>query len=226
VLGCLARIESQKNPLFLVGLLPDLPERVRLVWVGDGRLRGELLDTAERLGVRNRVRVDGWRSDARARLAGFDAFALPSQYEGLPLAVLEAMAAGLPCVASDVDGNREALVHGESGYLCPPAAGTFPWFASAADRGAWLACLHTLIAGESRRREMGQAARRRYLACFNLEAMAHGTVEVYRKVIADQSEVRGRRHVHPIDLHVPRSEVRPPTSDFRPLTSDMEPAQP
>ena len=142
VLGCLARIESQKNPLFLAGLLPDLPEHVRLVWVGDGRLRGELLSNAERLGVRHRVYVDGWRSDARARLAGFDLFALPSKYEGFPFAILEAMAAGLPCVASDVDGTREAIVHGESGYLCPPN-----------DRGVWLSRIRTLIADESQRKK-------------------------------------------------------------------------
>ncbi len=173
VVGCLARIESQKNPLFLVGLLPDLPKQVRLVWVGDGRLRGEFLDAAQRLGVRDRVRVEGWRSDARGRLAGFDVFALPSQYEGLPLAVLEAMAAGLPCVASDVDGTREAIVHGESGYLCPPN-----------DREVWLARLRTLMANESQRKTVGQSARRRYLECFSLEAMARGTADVYRKVIA------------------------------------------
>ncbi len=85
VLGCLARIESQKNPLFLVGLLPDLPEHVRLVWVGDGSLRGELLETAQRLGVRHRIHVDGWRSDGRSRLAGFDLFALAVAVRGVPV---------------------------------------------------------------------------------------------------------------------------------------------
>jgi glycosyltransferase involved in cell wall biosynthesis len=172
VLGCLARIESQKNPLFLVSLLPELPEHVRLVWVGDGRLRDKLLSTANQLGVRHRVHVDGWRSDARSRLAGFDLFALPSQYEGFPLAVLEAMAAGLPCVASDVDGTRDAIVHGKSGYLCPPN-----------DRDVWLSCLRTLIADGSQRKTIGQSARSRYLECFSLDAMARGTVKVYRKVL-------------------------------------------
>jgi glycosyltransferase involved in cell wall biosynthesis len=173
VLGCLARIESQKNPLFLVDLLAELPEHVRLVWVGDGRLRGELLDRAQRLGVRERVCVDGWRSDARARLIGFDLFALPSHYEGFPLALLEAMAAGLPCIASDVDGIREAIVHGQSGFLCPPN-----------DRSVWLCGLRTLIENAAQRRMIGQAARSRYRDCFSLEAMARGTVDVYRKVIA------------------------------------------
>jgi glycosyltransferase involved in cell wall biosynthesis len=173
VLGCLARIVSQKNPLFLVSLLPDLPKNVRLCWVGDGRLHGELLNVAQRLGVRDRVWIEGWRDDARILLAGFDLFILPSRYEGLPLAILEAMAAGLPCVASAVDGSQEALIHGESGFLCPPN-----------NRNAWLSCLRALIANQSQRRSVGQSARRRYLECFTLDAMARGTVDVYRKVIS------------------------------------------
>jgi glycosyltransferase involved in cell wall biosynthesis len=173
VLGCLARIEHQKNPLFLVELLPHLPQRARLVWVGDGRLRGELLATAERLGVQNRIHIDGWRSDARQRLAGFDVFVLPSRYEGFPFAVLEAMAAGLPCIASDVDGTREAIINGESGLLCPSG-----------DRDAWLACLRTLIDNEAQRKAIGLAAHSRYLDHFSLGAMARGTVDVYRSVIS------------------------------------------
>ena len=173
VLGCLARIEDQKNPLFLVGLLPQLPEQVRLVWIGDGKRRVELLETAERLGVRDRIHIDGWRSDGRCRLAGFDVFVLPSKYEGFPLALLEGMAAGLPCIASDVDGTREAIVDGESGLLC-----------STGDRDAWLACLRDMIQDESRRKDLGRAARQRYLDCFGLDAMARGTEDVYRSVIA------------------------------------------
>jgi glycosyltransferase involved in cell wall biosynthesis len=174
VLGCLARIEQQKNPLFLVELLPDLPEQVRLVWIGDGRLRDTLLARAQQIGVRHRVLVDGWRNDGRARLAGLDVFALPSQYEGFPLALLEAMAAALPCIASDVDGTREAIVHDESGFLCPSA-----------DRDAWLVSLRTLIESESCRKKMAWCARKRYLECFSLETMARGTAAVYHQVIEE-----------------------------------------
>jgi glycosyltransferase involved in cell wall biosynthesis len=180
VLGCLARLEAQKNPLFLLDLLPELPKHVRLVWVGDGRLRNELLERGKRLGVSERVHIDGWRSDGRQRLAAFDVFVLPSRYEGLPFSLLEAMAAGLPCVASDVDGSRETVVHGQSGLLCPPD-----------DRRAWLACLRTLVESQPQRRRLGSAARKRYLAHFSLEAMARGTVDVYRNVIARASGMNG-----------------------------------
>jgi glycosyltransferase involved in cell wall biosynthesis len=172
VLGCLARIEDQKNPLFLVGLLPYLPRQVRLVWIGDGRLRGELLMAAEQLGVQDRVQVEGWRSDGRARLVGCDVFVLPSKYEGFPFALLEAMAAGLPCIASDVDGTREAIVDDESGVLCP-----------AGDHDVWLARLRCIIEDRSLRESLGQAARQRYLDFFSLNAMARGTERVYHAVI-------------------------------------------
>jgi glycosyltransferase involved in cell wall biosynthesis len=177
LLGCVARIEDQKNPLFLVELLPYLPEQVRLIWVGDGRLRGELLKTAERLRVRDRVHIDGWRSDARSRLTGFDLFVLPSKYEGFPFALLEAMAAGLPCVASDVDGNREAINDQENGILC-----------RSGDRDSWLSSLRLVIANQSQREALGTAARLRYLNCFSLHAMARGTVDVYRLVMAKAAE--------------------------------------
>ena len=61
-------------------------------------------------------------------MAGFDMFVLPSLYEGFPFAILEAMAAGLPCVASNVDGVGEAILNGQTGWLCPPNAGDL-WLA-------------------------------------------------------------------------------------------------
>lgn len=171
VLGCVGRIEAQKNPLFLLPLLSQLPPRTRLVWIGDGRLRQMMLDEARRLGVAERVHVDGWRHDARQRLSGFDLFALPSQYEGLPLAVLEAMAAGLPCVASRVDGVGEALLDGVSGMLCPPG-----------DEDAWLNALAALVENRQQRELLGRGARRRYESHFTLTAMARATAGVYAQV--------------------------------------------
>ncbi|HTQ40763.1 MAG TPA: glycosyltransferase family 4 protein [Pirellulales bacterium] len=173
VLGCVARIERQKNPLFLVELLSRMPENVRVIWVGDGRMRGELESAASRYGVSNRLRIEGWRSDARVRMAGFDVFVLPSEYEGFPFAALEAMAAGLPCVVSDADGIREAIIDGENGRLLPPS-----------DMVAWVAAIEQAVADPPLRARWGAAALRRYQQHFSLEAMACGTAAVYRKVIA------------------------------------------
>jgi glycosyltransferase involved in cell wall biosynthesis len=172
VLGSVARIEEQKDPLFALELLSRLPANVRLVWVGDGRLRSAFEHRAREMGLSGRIHLDGWRTDARERMAGFDAFILPSLYEGFPFAVLEAMAAGLPCAVSDVDGTREAVVNGETGWLCTPRA---------ADE--WLAKLNELVAGRETRARMGEAGRRRVEESFSLESMARGTAAVYETAI-------------------------------------------
>src|SRR5262249_20757357 len=122
VLGCVARIEPQKNPLFVPELLAQLPPNVRVVWIGDGSLREALRQSAAALGVADRLILPGWQHNARASMVAFDLFVLPSRYEGFPFAILEAMAAGLPCVVSDVDGVAEAVVDGQTGYVCPPNA--------------------------------------------------------------------------------------------------------
>jgi glycosyltransferase involved in cell wall biosynthesis len=172
VLGCVARLEQQKDPLFALELLRQLPEHVKLVWVGDGRLRVEFEAATRKHGLESRVRLEGWRADARKRLAGFDIFVLPSVYEGFPFAVLEAMAAGLPCVASDVDGTREAVVTGETGFMCKRG-----------DVGNWLDQLSPLIGDAAMRQHMGARGLERMREFFSLDAMARGTARVYAKAI-------------------------------------------
>ncbi len=182
VLGCVARIEPQKNPLFVVDLLCRLPNNVRVIWIGDGRQREALSSYAQAKGVAARLHLDGWREDARARMAGFDAFILPSIYEGFAFAVLEAMAAGLPCVASDVDGTREAIVDGQTGCLCPVN-----------DINTWADRVGDLAASATLRTQMGQAGRDRWREHFSLESMTLGTLDVYRKVIA---QFKAKRATH------------------------------
>lgn len=172
VLGSVARIEEQKNPLFALDLLARLPANVRLVWVGDGRLRNAFEQRVRELQLTERVHMDGWRTDARQRMAGFDLFLLPSLYEGFPFAVLEAMSAGLPCVVSDVDGTREAVANGETGWLCQPQA-----------TDEWLKRLNDLVANPETRMQMGKAGKQRVSERFSLEAMARGTVAVYQTAI-------------------------------------------
>lgn len=173
VIGCAARIEAEKNPLIFPDLLTQLPQNVRLVWVGDGRLREELQQRAEERGVAERVIIDGWRSDARERMKAFDIFALPSEFEMLPFALLEAMSAALPCIATDMAGIREAVEHQKTGWLC-----------SYNDQDQWQAGFSALVENVELRTRLGTAARRRYEEHFSLKAMATGTVDVYRKVMA------------------------------------------
>ncbi len=173
VLGCIARIEAQKNPLFVPELLTKLPKNVRVVWIGDGSLRASLQQKASELGVADRLVLPGWQHDARSMLCAFDLFVLPSIYEGFPLAILEAMAAALPCVVSDVDGVAEAVVDGETGFVCPPNATEM-----------WLERIDRYATNPALRERAGTLAAARYRERFSLEAMARNTARVYTSVCA------------------------------------------
>jgi glycosyltransferase involved in cell wall biosynthesis len=177
VLGCIARLEQQKNPTFIARLVPHLPDNVRVVWIGDGRLRSQMEESLRSAGITDRVVLDGWQNDASSRLSGFDIFVLPSLYEGLPLALLESMAAGLPGVASSVDGTRDAVLDGLTGRLC-----------AVNDIEEWCSALLPLINSPDKRLTMGAAAKQRHAEQFSLAAMAERTVTVYRQVIETFSE--------------------------------------
>ena len=97
-------------------LLLDNP-RMHLLIVGEGHEREALARLVESLGVGRQVHLPGWEADIPGILKSCQAFALPSRWEGMPNALLEAMASGLPCVATDVEGVRELLGRGKSGNL-------------------------------------------------------------------------------------------------------------
>ncbi len=182
VIGVIARIEQQKNPLFLCRLLAALPDSVHVVWVGDGRLRPDLEREIAAQRLTRRFHLTGWRADATQFLAAMDVFVLPSLYEGLPLALLEAMSAGLPCVVSAVDGTRDAIETGHNGFLCPVN-----------DTNAWIATLMPLVDSADLRRSTGAAAQASYRQHFSLDAMARRTIDVYEEQRKQQLSERLRR---------------------------------
>ncbi|MCR9200672.1 MAG: glycosyltransferase family 4 protein [Planctomycetaceae bacterium] len=172
LLGCIARLEAQKNPGFIVPLMQQLPANAHLVWIGDGRLREQTEQACREAGLSDRITFDGWRSDATDRMGAFDAFVLPSLYEGLPLAILEAMSAAIPTVVSDVDGTRDAVLDGQTGFLCPVN-----------DVPAWSEKLQQLMASPELVEQMSVQAQQRYHDEFSLEAMASRTIAVYEDVL-------------------------------------------
>src|SRR5204862_7796339 len=93
----------------------------RLLVVGEGSLHDALVDQARRAHVAEGVIFTGFRSDVPRILDAIDVVALPSLYEGMPLTVIEAAAAGRPVVATAVDGTPEVVQDGRTGYLVPPA---------------------------------------------------------------------------------------------------------
>jgi glycosyltransferase involved in cell wall biosynthesis len=119
--GTVGRLAFQKAPEDFVGALAGLArEDVFGVWIGDGELRQKAERLAARHGLRGRMSFTGERSDVAALLPGLDVFAMASRYEGLPCAVVEAMAAGLPVVATAVNSVPNVVVAGETGLLVPP----------------------------------------------------------------------------------------------------------
>jgi len=96
-------------------------ERFRLVIVGDGPLRNALADEAARLGIGDRVRFTGWREDIATMLAAMDAYVCSSLSEGMSNALLEAMASGLPVVATNAGDNPVVIRNGVDGLIAPPS---------------------------------------------------------------------------------------------------------
>jgi glycosyltransferase involved in cell wall biosynthesis len=144
---------------------------VRLLCAGTGSLAASLAARADALGLTPRVRFLGHVDDVPALLAAVDAVAMPSRYEGLGVAALEAMAAGRALVASRVGGLVEAV--GDAGLLVDPD-----------DPRALAAAITRLAREPATVRALGDAGRRRVAARFTLDAMAQGTRAVYRRVLA------------------------------------------
>ena len=117
-----ARLASQKGQRYAIEAVTALAD-VRLVFAGDGPDRASLEAYSDELGVADRVIFLGHRDDVPRLLASCDAAMLPSLYEGLPVAVLEAMASGCPVVATRIGGTDEAIVDGQTGLLVPPSDG-------------------------------------------------------------------------------------------------------
>jgi glycosyltransferase involved in cell wall biosynthesis len=122
------RIEPEKNPLLLAEVLAKLeraqPGRFAATWVGSGRLSRELREHAERLGVGERLELPGFVAHGpqlRERYERADAFVHISLTEGVPGVIVEALACGLPTVATDVGGVRAATADGDAALLVPPS---------------------------------------------------------------------------------------------------------
>lgn len=114
-------VDLKRHDLMIQAVARLDPELgIHLAIAGDGPLRAQLTALIDKLGCADRVRILGFRDDVPALLAGADGFVLASDTEGLSCSILEAMAAGLPVVATDVGGNRELVTDGETGYLIPP----------------------------------------------------------------------------------------------------------
>jgi sugar transferase (PEP-CTERM/EpsH1 system associated) len=178
LVGTVGRMQTVKDQTMLanafvlaVRAAPQLADRLRLVMVGEGPLRVQALAILETAGIAHLAWLPGERSDVDAIMRGLHAFALPSLAEGISNTILEAMASGLPVVATDVGGNAELVQHGLTGYIVPTARPQ-----ATADR------LVELATEPQQARQMGQAGCQRVKDCFSMQAM----VETYQTVYDNQ----------------------------------------
>jgi glycosyltransferase involved in cell wall biosynthesis len=160
-------------------VLAALDERVKLLIAGRGDLEGALRERAAALGVEARVHLLGFRADINALLRECNALLCPSTLEATPYVILEAMAAGLPVVASRIYGIPELVLDGETGILVDPGA-----------REGFVGAIAALERDHARAARLGEAGKRRYAAEFRIERCVAETQAVYRELLGAPSEQR------------------------------------
>lgn len=180
VIVSVGRLKSPKDPLTLVHALGRLePGSFRAALVGDGPDRPQLAAAIHCAGLDGSVELLGERFDVPAVLASADVFVLSSLSEGLPISVLEAMAAGLPVIASLVGGVPEMVVHGETGFLVAPN-----------DPAALGDALRPLVGDADLRRRLGAAGRERALSLFDLPRFRDAHLALYRDLLSRRTAQR------------------------------------
>lgn len=173
VIGTVGRLVPVKNLALLLRAVAGVDLRAHVVLVGDGPERASLQALAEGLGIASRVRFLGHSDEVRSELAAFDVFALPSRNEGMSNTLLEAMAASLAVVVSDVGGNLEIVRDGIDGLSFPNG-----------DQEALAQCLSRLCADPGLRARLGRAGRDRVAASFSIRAMVERYEKLYDRVLA------------------------------------------
>lgn len=174
VVGTVGRVLERKGHFELVTAWADLQRRrpdARLLVVGDGEDRAAIEAHAREQGCADSVQFLGTRRDVPQLLAAMDVFAFPSHFEGLPGAVVEAMAAGLPVVATPVDGTAELLEAYRTGlFVRPKAPAELAW------------ALTRLLDDPELREALGTAAQREAEAAFDIDTMVANFEALYREV--------------------------------------------
>lgn len=176
LVGTVGRLSREKNLDLFVDLAAALAREspsTRFAVVGDGPRRDALARSIRTAGLTERVALPGARSDVQRLLAAMDVFVLTSDTEGLPNAVLEAMAAGLPVVATRVGGVGELVADGLSGHLVPPGQ-IVPL----------LTAVRALVADPGLRARQGSAGLGRIASDFGVARMIEATAGVYEEVLS------------------------------------------
>jgi len=186
--GNLYRVKGHEYLIDALGMLAANHPRLHLAISGRGDMATALVARARAQGVSNRLHLLGLRSDVPAVLAAADIFVLPSLSEGLPLALLEAMFAACPIIASDVGDVAVALAQGDAGILVAPG-----------DASALARALDLLLSDRTRARQLGERAFRRAGAEYDISHMIRRYRAVYDQLLgrtltnpSGPTDIRGR----------------------------------
>jgi glycosyltransferase involved in cell wall biosynthesis len=175
IVGGVGRLDPVKGfdlLLDAIALLAPQHPKLILALAGDGPARHTLQQQAARLGITDRVYFLGFCKDVRQVYAALDIFAMPSRCEALPYALLEAMTAQIPAVASRIGGVPEVVVPNQTGLLIPVG-----------DSHALANALASLLSNPDLRQEMGRAARERIIQHFSEREMVAQTLALYRQLL-------------------------------------------
>jgi glycosyltransferase involved in cell wall biosynthesis len=178
LVGMVGRLEPVKGHRFFVEAAARVAREhpnVHFLLVGDGQLKNEIQQQAANLGVAERLHLLGYREDATRIVAAFDLSVLASLHEGLPNTVLEAMAAGVPVVATAVGGAKELVIEGETGYLAPPADAD-----TLARRISWA------LAHEEERMRFAASARESVRSNYGMSRMVSEVERLYDQLVPEK----------------------------------------
>lgn len=179
---CISRLSYEKGidvllqAWYLVQQQPSDLAKSRLIIVGNGEIESQLECIAKALGIAESVEFTGVRSDIQAQLHRGSLVVLPSRVEGMPIALLEAMACGLPCIATRVSGSEDIIQHEINGLLVEPE-----------DYTALAQALLTLLNNPELRQKYGHAARETIEKHYSLEHVTDMYVELYQRILKDKA---------------------------------------
>lgn len=166
------RIEPQKDPFRFLDILFQWKEKepkLTGLWVGDGRLREPFEQKIRDAGAEDWIRCMGWQDNASPFLSMADVYVHPARFEGLPFALLEAMAHGLPCVISPSLADDLKDMPRET------------WIIAGEDPESW----RPLLSDQSRLRKRGQETRNLVIQSFSIEVMARSYIDLYKELVAE-----------------------------------------
>jgi glycosyltransferase involved in cell wall biosynthesis len=177
IIGAAGRLVPQKDPLTFVRAAAQLLQKyptAQFVWCGDGELRAATAQLAAQLNVP--LITTGHQENSAAIMQSFDVFVLPSIYEGLPFALLEAMALGIPIVATDISGVRDVLGAQQAGWLTEPR-----------NAAALAAAIERTLSQPSEARLRTQAAQHLVETQYSAQRMVQRHLELYQHIVQNKN---------------------------------------